>query len=258
MRLFFLEHDLDYERYAFAYRPMLELEAGDSLSAVFSQGFLPYSGQVEESRDLFYLARSLRYDLKDFSLDKKRRYAMRQVDALQPDFCVQPKEQALAQLQAPWRKQVSQWMQERHGAPYLSDERIHYVLSKPYCSHLIRVQIAGEPFAYILLGVSQEHAHYWYAFYDSTRIPEYSPGKWLMARTAQWAQEAGLRYLYVGTAYAPKSAYKAHGVNGAEFFEGSGWSRNLEELRRRQEADLNRSGLHPPPSVPTLPPHCDR
>jgi len=69
MRLFFIEGPTDYPRYRFSYRPMMELEPSDALSEVYARGFLPYSGEPEDERHLFYLARSLRWPLNTLIFD---------------------------------------------------------------------------------------------------------------------------------------------------------------------------------------------
>lgn len=237
MRLFFIEQSIDYQRYRFGYRPMLELEPGDTVEEVYERGFLPFSGDPADRRNLFYLARGIRWPLDRFALDKGRRYDFRRFDQMSPTFHVARKTEALEALPRDWAENAFRWMRERFGEVYLSPARFDHILGKTYFNHIAWASVGNTPFAYILLSIHGNSAHYWYAFFDTLRHPAYSPGKWLMARSAQWALGQGLAYLYVGTGYGPGAAYKTRGVAGAEFFDGEGWNPDLEELRRRQLAD---------------------
>lgn len=237
MHRFHIEDSTDYGRYHFRYRPMAELETIEELPEVYAAGFLPASGDPTEPRHLFYLARSLRYDLGAHALDKKRRYDFRQVEELAPRFEVIEKADAGAALPPDWETQAFRWMIERSGNAYLTPERLAYVRGKPYCSHVAVASVEGEPLAYVLLGWKGTVAHYWYAFYDSRRFSRFSLGKWLMARTAQWARSQGLSHLYVGTGYGCQSSYKSKGVAGVEFFDGTRWNPDPAELKRRQDGD---------------------
>jgi len=216
----------------------MELEPSDALSEVYARGFLPYSGEPEDERHLFYLARSLRWPLNTLIFDKKHRYDFRRFESLNPQFEVFPKATALEMLPQSWWDMVEQWLIARFGAGHLSRTRLDYILRKPFCSHLALASIAGAPFACVLLAQGTDCLHYWYAFFDIQRFDDRSPGKWLMARTALWARQKGFTYLYVGTGYGAAAAYKTRGVGGAEFFDGSGWNPEHSELRRRQAADM--------------------
>lgn len=238
MRLFFCEGPVDYSCHHFSYRPMLELEPDDALSDIYARGFLPYSGDPDDERHLFYLARSLRWPLNELTFDKKHRYDFRRFETLAPDFEVFPKAIALERLPERWWETVEQWLIARFGARHLSRRRLDYILRKPFCSHIALASIAGDPFACVLLVDGVDCLHYWYAFFDIQRFNERSPGKWLMARTALWAGEKGFTHLYVGTGYGAAAAYKTRGVGGAQFFNGSDWSGDHSELRRRQAGDV--------------------
>lgn len=251
MRLFFLEHSVDYSRYQFAYRPMLELESGDALEEVYARGFLPYSADPDETRALFYLARSIRWPLAHAVPDKKRRYDYRRFDQLSPCFEVFPKAEALEVFPADWPAEASRWMRGRFGEAYLSSARFDAILRQPHCTHLARVRLGDAPFAYVVMAVFPSSVHYWYAFFDPTCHADRSPGKWLMSRAAVWAGDTGADQFYVGTGYGPGAAYKVQGITGAEFFDGSKWNPDLAELRRRQAADGVATQSTPARTAPT-------
>jgi hypothetical protein len=237
MVIFYQESPVDYQNYGFPYRVWAEWENTEPLENVWSCGFLPFSGDPEEPRHLFYLARSVRYELSKFALRKQRRYDFRAVEASAPRWEVGRKESILSTLPENWRDLAKEWMRLRFGDAYLSPARLDYILRKPYCSHFATVWLGEELIAVALLGVGEAAAHYWYAFYDPQRLGSAPLGKWLIAKAAFWAREIGLAHLYVGTGYRAKAGYKAQGIEGAQFFDGRRWNSDMEEFKRRLASD---------------------
>jgi hypothetical protein len=52
----------------------------------------------------------------------------------------------------------------------------------------------------------------------------------MMTTAVELFRKKGLRYLYLGSCYSQNALYKTQ-FNGAEFFNGVQWSRNLDELK---------------------------
>lgn len=237
MVIFYQESPVDYASYGFPYRVWAEWEAGDALETLWSSGFLPFSGDPEEPRHLFYLARSVRYDLVKFALRKQRRYDYRAVEAHQLSWRIDARDVALQTLPANWRELAVDWMRQRFGDAYLSAARLSYILRQPYCSHTAQIRQNDELLGIVLLGVGKIAAHYWYAFYDPAALAPAPLGKWMIVRAAEWAREHGLAHLYVGTGYRHKATYKIQGIEGAEFFDGGHWNADMAEFKRRLAQD---------------------
>ena len=72
-------------------------------------------------------------------------------------------------------------------------------------------------------------AYYYSAFYD---LKYYSQnlGMFMMTFAAQFFQEAGFEFLYLGSCYSQNALYKTQ-FAGAQFFNGVRWSDNLKELK---------------------------
>ena len=66
MKFLFSESSIDYNNYKFGYSVNLVLNDNDSIESVYSQGFLPYTGNIKNKEEVYYLARSIRVDLNDY------------------------------------------------------------------------------------------------------------------------------------------------------------------------------------------------
>ena len=66
MKFLFSESSIDYNNYKFGYSVNLVLNDYDSIESVYSQGFLPYTGNIKNKEEVYYLARSIRVDLNDY------------------------------------------------------------------------------------------------------------------------------------------------------------------------------------------------
>ena len=237
MRTFSSEYAVDYANYRFAYGNFCELETGDELDPVYASGYLPYSADPTEARPLFYMARSLRLSLRDLQWSKKRRYLQRQTPMQNYQRKVYNRAELLDCCDPSWIQLVTEWMVTRFGSAYLSEQRLHYILSQPHANTLLAWEDRGQPVAWALACRGQRIAHYWFCFYDSTISDANSLGKWLLGDFLIWAQAEGLETAYLGTGYKFKSTYKTHGLRPCEFWDGSQWINDPDRLRSLQERD---------------------
>lgn len=241
VRFFKKEYGQNYANYQFGYTCWAEMEALAEREALFSQGYLPYSADLQETRALFYLARSLRVDLAALAMDKKRRYLQRQLDQQGAVLSVEPAGQVLAREGGALREAVAHWQGQRFAEAFMPPERLAYLLERPLVTHIGKALMGEETLGYLLLNVWETGAHYWFAFFEAERRAEWSPGKWLLGAFLHWAQTQGLSHAYLGTSYGAKSAYKRQGYLGWEFFDGNGWSRDEGALEALQQQDEARS-----------------
>src|SRR5436309_2068800 len=72
MRLFSSEIVQSYDFYSFGYTNYALQEKGDTLDQIYNQGFLPYSGAAGV-KNVFYMARSVRIQLKDWAPNSENR-----------------------------------------------------------------------------------------------------------------------------------------------------------------------------------------
>jgi arginyl-tRNA--protein-N-Asp/Glu arginylyltransferase len=71
--------------------------------------------------------------------------------------------------------------------------------------------------------------HYSYPFYDLENVPK-EMGMGMMLRAILWAKAHEKTHIYLGSAQRPGDTYKLQ-FKGLEWFDGSGWSENLDALK---------------------------
>src|SRR5690625_2943155 len=80
MRIFYSEFRNDYSSYTFFYVPYYVFESIQNHSRIYNKGFLPYTGDPEMTNYLYYMARSLRVNLSEFSLISENRRVLRRFE----------------------------------------------------------------------------------------------------------------------------------------------------------------------------------
>ena len=66
MRKILKEDRVDYKNYRFGYTVNIILEESESIEEAFNNGFLPYTGDLDNDKEVYYLARSIRINLKEY------------------------------------------------------------------------------------------------------------------------------------------------------------------------------------------------
>ena len=207
------------------------------LESVYGGGYLPFSGDLNETRHLFYMARSLRVDLGRFSLKKKRRYDHRTWLRHGLERRMLEKEAFLEQFGPVMMERATEWMHPRFGESALSSARLEFILASPFLNYVIVWELCGRLTAFALVVRGDWGAHYWYIFYQNGGGLQTAPGHGYLIDFLDWCKADGLPFAYLGTAYAGKSRYKSRGINGSEFWNGIDWSDDLERLAELQGFD---------------------
>ena len=231
------EGPIHYGRYQFGYCEWMELSARESPEEPYLKGFLPYSADPGQPSHLFYMARSLRVDLQRFRLEKKRRYDHRRWAAWNLRRTVMKKADFLENYGPVARIKAHRWMENRFGDAYLKQDRLQYILEKPFLDDILvwtdREDLTG--FALIVKG--HWGAHYWYVFYLNDPGVAAPPGHGYLVDFIDWCHHTGLSHAYLGTAYGHKSLYKSRGIEGIEFWNGNRWDNDRERLTLLQNID---------------------
>jgi hypothetical protein len=228
-----------YQKYQFGYCEWLESTTGNDLEEAYTGGFLPWSGDPQDPRHLFYMARSLRADMQSLSLDKKRRYDHREWQSFQLARKCLEKEKFLSEYGNGALQLAQTWMKQRFGDAYLQPDRLRYILGKPFLRHILTWSDQSRLKAFALVVREAWGAHYWYVFYDNDPSRPCPPGHGYMIDFLEWVGDQNLQYAYLGTAYGRKSLYKSRGITGVEFWDGNEWSADKGKLARFQEADAH-------------------
>jgi arginyl-tRNA--protein-N-Asp/Glu arginylyltransferase len=231
MILLFSETRSDYSQYLYPYVIWAVPESGERPSDFFQRGFLPASPQL----DRFYLCRNLRVNLRQFALSSENRRILRKEHGIGAELIARSEFDYNAGRRSAWRT----YADARFGEDIMSQERLDRLMSGPVISHLLHFtdRATGREVGTALLFLEEPAiAYYYYAFYDLAYLSR-SLGMYMMTTAVDLFSRRGFRYLHLGTCYSERARYKAQ-FSGLEFFNGSRWSTDLEELKflvRREE-----------------------
>lgn len=236
MKIFFSENQPDYATYTFNYAIYCIKEAQSELPAIYNKGFLPYTGNLKITADIFYLARSLRVNLARFTDTSENRRINRKIEDLA--IQVEVRKKSDFDVKNPvFLSFCMNYAAERFSGNAMTTERLKFVLSKKAGSHILSFTSNGEILGYILAGIEGNSFQYWYAFFNQAYMKTHALGKWMMWRTIHWAKENGLAYVYLGTCYGKHSLYKVRDHKGLEFFDGSQWNSDIKRLKELCKTD---------------------
>ena len=236
MRILFSEYQTDYASYTFSYAVYCQQEATHEVPDIYDQGFLPYTGDLSLAENYFYLARSLRVDLRRFASLSENRRVDRKIQPLAIEMNVIERtafdvtDEAFVQF-------CQSYAEERFAGGSMSSARLSYVFRRNLITHVFRFTTPGKTYGYVLAVVAEGMLHYWFSFYDTNYMRSHSLGKWMMWKVIDWAQQQKLTYAYIGTCYRQKSLYKVRDHKGAEFFDGQGWNADVSFLKTLCQRD---------------------
>lgn len=236
MKTFFSEYQTDYSSYTFSYAIYCIKEKQEELDKIYQQGFLPYTGDIELTQDTFYLARSLRVDLQDFSSSSENRRVNRKAEPLEIDMEIHRKEDFDMQSQD-FQEFCSAYAEERFAGGAMESNRLEYVLEREMLTHIISFSNNEKTYGYVFAVMEKDMLHYWFSFYDTDFMRSHSLGKWMMWKVIDWAKSQGLSYVYIGTCYREKSLYKVRDHKGAAFFDGQKWNKDIDLLKSLCKTD---------------------
>ncbi|MDD3648031.1 MAG: hypothetical protein PHS44_06065 [Candidatus Dojkabacteria bacterium] len=228
MKFKYNENPPDYSNYNFPYRVYLIREEKDSLDNIYQWGFLP--SRVE--KNLFYLARSTRIDLREYSPSSENRRILRKTEYLGIEIV------DLKNFDYDYKiGKMGRDFYAKRGEGKFSAYKIKWLFTSGTCSHIIVFrdlnQKGNNVAGYCLINKTNELLHYSYPFYDLKYLNQ-NAGIGMMTRSIIEAQKLGLKYCYLGTSYTESSLYKTQ-FRGFEFFDGEGWNDNIEELKKLVE-----------------------
>lgn len=225
MRVFHREFGYRYDSYEFGYATYCQLEAGDALASVYAAGFLPYSADPD-THDLFYMARSVRVPISDFTHTSENRRILKKFDGGFSSRILSKEELASDPDFLPC---FLSYFKERHGERVMTEERTRGILATALPLRGVRYEKNGVLAGYVLEIAKDGFAHYWYSCY-APHFAGTSFGMWLMLDAAGRARDEGRAHLYLGTAYGAKGRYKLN-FEPIEFWDGAIWDADGKRLK---------------------------
>jgi len=226
MKLLFSEAAPDYTHYIFPYAVWAFPEGDEQPRDFFDKGFLPSSKNL----DRFYLCRSVRVALNEFSPSSENRRVMRKCANI--SFQLAPRENFA--FDEHWRGFCLTYADIKFGKEIMTAERLDNLMNSKITSHLLLFHdnAANKDVGLVTLYLEPSRkggAQYYYAFYDLNYYRQ-SLGMFMMTAAVDFFAKENFEHLYLGSCYSPNALYKTQ-FSGAEFFNGACWSRNLEELK---------------------------
>lgn len=223
MKLLFSEGTPDYKNYIFPYVVWAFAEEGEDISKIFDAGFLPSSRLLKR----FYMARQVRVSLKDFKTSSENRRVLRKCEEIYFEL-VERKNFAYTEER---RRSFKEYADQKFGKDVMNYDRLDELFNSPLVTHVLQFTLpSGKDAGSVALFLYREHlAFYYYAFYDLSYF-ERNLGIYMMTCATNFFSAQGYSHLYLGTCYSERALYKTQ-FAGAEFFNGFGWSRNIDELK---------------------------
>lgn len=222
MKLFFSEHQSNYESYIYDYAIWAFPEEGEKPSDIMEKGFLPASLML----DRFYLCRNIRVSLEEFKPSSENRRIKRKGEGIscqlikREDFDFNQQRQDFCH----------DYAEKKWGQGVMDYDRLNRTMSSPVISDVLVFSEAGKEIGYVAMYTEgTELAYYYYSFYD-LKHPFRSLGMFMMISAIEYFKEQSLKYIYLGTCYSRKATYKTQFV-GVSFFNGYKWSRDIGELK---------------------------
>ncbi|KND50577.1 MAG: hypothetical protein AB202_03790 [Parcubacteria bacterium C7867-007] len=234
MHLRFSEFGHEYESYSFGYTVHGAREAGDNLTDLYAQGFLPYSS-IGVDPNLFYMSRSVRVPVGIHTPSSENRRILKKFN---DQFNCTYLEGDELKASPSFRALMLAYFAERHGTDIMPPERLEQILKRDIPLRAAEYRHNDVPVAYVLEVVEGSFLHYWYSCYDLTHANG-SLGMWLMLDAIRRAQEEHREYVYLGTAYGEKGRYKTN-IAPLEFWDGNTWNSDsalLSQLMKKDAVD---------------------
>lgn len=232
MKIIYKEFSVvNYKEYQFPYCVYAIKEQGDHIADIYERGFLPYSNDLAEEKEIYYLARSIRIQLEKPFFNYKQNNILNKFRAVFKDenlcFSLLKKEELINN--ADFRN----WCIQNARGHFLSSERLVYILSRPYLKDILTISYEGKTLAYLLLihepGV---FAHVWFSFYNLS-LPHNDTGKWILLKTMLWLSQNHYPLFYIGTCYSKPAFYKLMLSTRSSYFDGEKWNEDIHSLKNK-------------------------
>ena len=236
MKIIFEENFIDYNNYKFSYSVNSILDDKDSIENCFHSGFLPFTGDINNTKEIYYLARSIRVNLKDYErLSENNRVIKNAENKYNIEFTSYDKNDI--NLGDVFIDFCISFSKERFSNNSLTKQRVELILNRKNLNKIYTFSIDKKVVGYVLGYENDNIIHYWFSFYDTTYLKEFPLGKYMMEHLVYYAKEKQKKYIYLGTCYGKKALYKVRDFKGIEFYNGNEWINDLKILKNKCKSD---------------------
>lgn len=225
----------NYDEYLFSHLILAYPDSSSDISRAYKKGFLPSSHLGLHITNPFYLARSIRINLKNFILSKTHKrelHSNEYASDLRTEIIKAKDVKHRSDLETKI-KQISLDSADRIAPSKFTVERIEYLMNYSHLTHYaLHYNSHNQLRAVGYIVQFDDSWHLWFNFYEPE---EKCIGKLLLIKTLFLAKEASINNLYLGTCYGNNSKYKV--LKGCEFFHFGKWSSDRRLLINLIEND---------------------
>ena len=174
-------------------------------------------------KGVMHQTRSVRIDLSRFELTSENRRILKKVSDISME------EIAIPYAAYDWSigKLGKDFYDTKFGEGIFSAQKIKEVLTSEKSNFNLLFKYTDIGFA--ICYSNKEILHYSYPFYNLKTAPK-DMGLGMMTKAIEWAQEKGLKYVYLGSLQRPGDVYKLQ-FEGLEWFDGTKWSKDTEKVK---------------------------
>ncbi|MCB9798255.1 hypothetical protein H6758_00850 [Candidatus Nomurabacteria bacterium] len=173
--------------------------------------------------------RSIRIDLAHFELSSENKRILRKTEEIKMKLSSLP----LSDYHWSIGKMAKDFYDTKFGQGTFSANKVKELFTHESYGNFNRVfvySIDDKTIGYCIALETENIIHYSYPFYALDERINPNTGMGMMVRAIVYAQEQGKKYLYLGSAQRPGDTYKMQ-FKGLEWFDGRGWSKDLEGLK---------------------------
>lgn len=236
MKLIFKESNVDYNHYNFGYSIYAVLDSLNEIESTFNKGFLPFSNDIKSSLEKYYLARSLRVKTSIYERISENNRIIRKVDE-NLDISYEIIDKLKFNHSNEFKSFCLSYSKERFLNKPLSRERLDLILSRLNYNKIFIFYSKQIPIGYVLTYTNENMIHFWFSFYDTKFIKDFSLGKYIMEQVIFYAKKNKINFVYLGTCYGKKALYKVRDFKGIEFYDGNEWNDNVKVLKKLCKKD---------------------
>ena len=236
MKIILKETSVDYKTYHFGYAINAILENEESIEKAYSKGFLPYTNDVSSILEEYYLARSIRINLKNYDRLSENNRVIRKVDE-KLDISYKILDKSKFNHSREFKNFFLNYSKKRFSNKSLSRERLDLILIRENYNKIFIFYRKNNPIGYVLTYTNENMIHFWFSFYDTKFMKNFSLGKYIMEQVIFYSKKHKINFVYLGTCYGKKALYKVRDFKGIEFYDGNEWNDNVKVLKKLCKKD---------------------
>lgn len=196
----------------------------ENIAAMYDRGYV----FTRLGKNVMQQTRSCRIDLAKFELSSENRRILKKT----ADITLGPEPLPYAAYDFTVGKLAKDFYDTKFGPGTMSANKMKELLTDPAKSafnELLVYMNGVGPLGYTACYENTSLLHYSYPFYDLAAAPK-DMGLGMMIRAVQYAQEKGLKHIYLGSLQRPGDIYKLQ-FAGLEWFDGQKWRTDAEPLK---------------------------